>query len=149
MTIVGVGRLPHAGASHPSGSRRDDGQACGGSHPCVTVEALEAPYGERILRLFRDAMRIDDPIARVREIVTLAEELGLEPPPPPQPLPEITPDDVHLVCWIALVPAGGSRSHHAADPRGADLRVSPRREGVMPEQRTRRLDGPRDWRHLQ
>ena len=28
--------------------------------------------------------------------------LGLEPYIPPEPLPEITADDVHLVCWLAL-----------------------------------------------
>jgi hypothetical protein len=34
-----------------------------------------------------------------------ANELGLEPSPPPEPLPDITEDDVHLVCWPAIGPA--------------------------------------------
>lgn len=68
------------------------------------VEAIEAPYGERILRLFRHAMAIEDPTERASEILRLVKELGLEPPPPVTPLPEIGPDDVHLVCWLALVP---------------------------------------------
>jgi hypothetical protein len=68
------------------------------------VEALEAPYAERILRLFRSAMSIDDPQQRAARVVELVDELGLEPPPPPEPLPEINSDDVHLVCWLALVP---------------------------------------------
>lgn len=68
------------------------------------TDALEAPYAERILRLFRDAMTTEDPPARADAILTLVEELGLEPPPPPEPMPEINPSDVHLVCWVALVP---------------------------------------------
>jgi hypothetical protein len=68
------------------------------------VEALEAPYAERILRLFRGAMATEAPDERVDRILELVGELGLEPPPPPEPLPEINPEDVHLVCWLARVP---------------------------------------------
>jgi hypothetical protein len=68
------------------------------------VEALEAPYAERILRLFRNAMSVEDLGERAALILELIKELGLEPPPPPEPLPEINPDDVHLMCWLALVP---------------------------------------------
>jgi hypothetical protein len=68
------------------------------------VEALEAPYAERILRLFRAAMSLEAPRERAQQIIELVDELGLEPPPPPESLPEINPDDVHLVCWLALVP---------------------------------------------
>ena len=32
----------------------------------------------------------------------LATELGLEPAPPPAPLPVIELEDVHLVCWMAI-----------------------------------------------
>lgn len=72
------------------------------------VESLEAPYAERILRPFRSAMAIEAPAERAAAILELVDELGLEPPPPPEPLPEINPDDVHLVCWLALVPTGPS-----------------------------------------
>ncbi|MFD5063825.1 helicase-related protein [Streptomyces sp. NPDC058394] len=69
------------------------------------VERLEAPYSPRILRSFRNA--ITEP-GSVREAVTriadLAERLGLTPQPAPEPLPLITEDDVHLVCWLALLP---------------------------------------------
>jgi hypothetical protein len=68
------------------------------------VEALETPYGERILRLFRNAMAVEGPEERAALVLELIDQLGLEPPPPPDPLPEINPDDVHLVCWLALVP---------------------------------------------
>jgi hypothetical protein len=46
------------------------------------VEALEAPYADRILRLFRTAMAIEDPRERATRILELVDELGLEPPPP-------------------------------------------------------------------
>ncbi len=41
----------------------------------------------------------------MRTIAAYAKDLGLQPSPPPEPLPEITEDDVHLVCWLAIVPA--------------------------------------------
>lgn len=68
------------------------------------VEALEAPYGERILRLFRSALASGEPAEQATQVLELVRELGLEPPPPIERLPEIGPDDVHLVCWLALVP---------------------------------------------
>jgi hypothetical protein len=68
------------------------------------VGALEAPYAERVLRLFRTALSADDPGRCATRVLELVDELGLEPPPPPELLPEINPDDVHLVCWLALVP---------------------------------------------
>jgi hypothetical protein len=44
------------------------------------------------------------PTEQVIAIAQVATELGLEPSPPPEPLPEIDHDDVHLVCWLAIVP---------------------------------------------
>lgn len=67
------------------------------------VEALEAPYAERILKLFRNAMTVEDPAERATRVLELVDELGLEAPPATEPLPEINSDDVHLVCWLALV----------------------------------------------
>jgi hypothetical protein len=40
----------------------------------------------------------------VLAVAQIAAELGLEPSPPPEPLPEIDHDDVHLICWLAIVP---------------------------------------------
>jgi hypothetical protein len=71
------------------------------------VEALEAPYPERIVRTIRSALAAEGTGAeRVEILARTVDELGLEPSPPPEPLPEITEDDVHLVCWIAIVPPG-------------------------------------------
>ena len=44
-----------------------------------------------------------DPTEQAKKILEKIRDLGLEPYVPPKPLPEITENDVHLVCWIALV----------------------------------------------
>ena len=68
-----------------------------------TVDAVCAPYPERIIRTFRAAMDgSDDPAAQAANVLGVVRSLGLEPYVPPKPLPEITLDDVHLVCWLAL-----------------------------------------------
>jgi hypothetical protein len=86
---------------------RRHGPRTGASQEAIdaAVDALETPYGERTLRLFRDAVRHEDPLEQARLILELVEEQGLEPPAPPEPLPEIAPEDVHLICWLAITPA--------------------------------------------
>ena len=70
------------------------------------IEAIEAPYGTRIQKMIREAMRLsDDPARQSAAVAELAKDLGLEPAPPPDPLPVIEIEDVHLVCWIAIVPS--------------------------------------------
>jgi hypothetical protein len=69
------------------------------------VEALQAPYPERVLKMVRAAMSsAAEPAEQVLAIARLAQELGLEPSRPPEPLPEIDESDVHVVCWLAIVP---------------------------------------------
>jgi uncharacterized protein (DUF1778 family) len=73
------------------------------------VDALQAPYPERVVRSIRAALgSADDPQEQVRTIAAYARDLGLQPSPPPEPLPEITDDDIHLVCWLAIVPSAGT-----------------------------------------
>ena len=67
------------------------------------IDSLSAPYPERTIRTVRAAMAAtDDPAEQAEGILGVIRSLGLEPYVPPQPLPEITDDDVHLVCWLAL-----------------------------------------------
>lgn len=69
------------------------------------VEKLEEAYPERIQRQIRAAMRTsEDPVEQAGAVAATVEELGLEPSPPPEPLPPITDDDIHLVCWLSIVP---------------------------------------------
>ena len=67
------------------------------------MDSLAAPYPERTVRTIRAAMSAsDDPAKQAREIIRVIKALGLEPYVPPEPLPEITEEDVHAVCWLAL-----------------------------------------------
>ncbi len=68
------------------------------------IDAIEAPYGARILRMFRDVTAPgESDVERAAAVLTLVRELGLRPAPAPEPLPVIAEDDIHLVCWLALV----------------------------------------------
>jgi superfamily II DNA or RNA helicase len=76
------------------------------------VGRLEAPYSPRILRSFRNAINEPgSPRETVAHIADLAERLGLNPQPAPEPLPVITGDDVHLICWLAILPAAEKAGH--------------------------------------
>ena len=67
------------------------------------IDSLNAPYPERTIRTVRAAMAAsDNPAEQAQEIVRVINALGLEPYKPPKPLPEITPEDVHVVCWLAF-----------------------------------------------
>jgi hypothetical protein len=71
------------------------------------IDALQAPYPERVQREIRRIVVGDrSDVEKVRSLHRLAGELGLAPSPPPEPLPEISENDVHLVCWLAISPAG-------------------------------------------
>ena len=70
------------------------------------VDALQAPYQERVVRSVRSALNADgEPAEKAAAVIAVINDLGLEPYSTPEPLPEITPDDVHLVCWQALTAA--------------------------------------------
>ena len=67
------------------------------------VDTLSAPYPERTVRRFRQAMNeASESVQKARNILAVITELGLEPYTPPEPLPQITLDDVYLVTWLAI-----------------------------------------------
>jgi hypothetical protein len=83
------------------------------------LEKLEEAYPERIQRQIREAMRSsEDPVEQAAVIAARVEDLGLEPSPPPEPLPPIADDDVHLVCWLAIAPPAANET----DGSGAVVR---------------------------
>jgi hypothetical protein len=41
---------------------------------------------------------------KVANLKIVAEEEGLQPPPPPKPLPPIRPEDIQLQVWTAITP---------------------------------------------
>lgn len=94
------------------------------------VEAISAPYPPRIQAVFRTILRTD--ASEQRKADRIAEEaarLGLEPSPPPEPLPVIAEEDIHLVCWQAVTPA------ERAQPPAGEVE-SERADLLAPEQRT-------------
>jgi PLD-like domain/Helicase conserved C-terminal domain/SNF2-related domain len=68
------------------------------------VDRLRAPYPERLVRPIRQAIGQGSPAEQVRRIAQLADELGYEPTQRPEPLPPIVNGDIHLICWLAIVP---------------------------------------------
>ena len=65
--------------------------------------ALQSPYTDRITRLVRKALQNAVTLAAQAEaVLRVVEEQGLTPQPVAAPLPVITADDIHLVCWQAL-----------------------------------------------
>jgi len=72
------------------------------------VARLNGNYNQRTQAAFRGVMRSDaSDQSRADRVAGLADEFGLQPAPPPQPLPAIHLDDVHLVCWLAVSNAEG------------------------------------------
>lgn len=67
------------------------------------IDTINAPYPMRTIQIFQEAIRSsEDPIEQAEKILGVISDLGLEPYEAPDPLPEITPDDVYLVTWLAL-----------------------------------------------
>ena len=66
------------------------------------VDSIGAPWGVRIENQIREAMgevATPDAAARVVEVV---RSLGLQPFQAPEPLPPIAPEEVTLICWMAV-----------------------------------------------
>ena len=70
------------------------------------IDTLQAPYPERILRTFRMALSTGDAAMQAELVVRVIDDLGLQPYEAPEPLPDITDEDLNLVCWIAITPGG-------------------------------------------
>jgi hypothetical protein len=69
----------------------------------LLLDIIESPRPERVLRDVRDVLRMDaTSVEKVHALDALVNEQGLEPVPRPIPMPEITHDDVHLICWLAV-----------------------------------------------
>ena len=67
------------------------------------MDSICAPYPQRTIRTFGAALKSSgDPRRQTQAVLDVIDKLGLEPYIPPRPLPEITIDDIHLVCWMAL-----------------------------------------------
>ncbi|MDP9201758.1 MAG: hypothetical protein M3P26_07480 [Gemmatimonadota bacterium] len=71
------------------------------------IDAVEAPYGPKVLGLIRRAIRSStDGREQAEAVAATVKDLGLAPAEAPRPLPVIVMDDIHLVCWMAVVGIG-------------------------------------------
>jgi hypothetical protein len=68
------------------------------------VDTLSAPYAERVRRQIREALAEETLDGRSAAIAEVVSRLALSPPAAPKALPLIDEDDIHLVCWLAIVP---------------------------------------------
>ena len=67
------------------------------------IDTINAPYPERTIRTFQKAIQsTSNPAEQAEKIIGVIDTYGLEPYVPPDPLPEVTQSDVHLVTWLAL-----------------------------------------------
>lgn len=69
------------------------------------VARLQAPHGHKVQRPIQEVLREHEeaPQEAARRLSELVEELGLQPYQRPKPLDVISEDNIHLVCWMALV----------------------------------------------
>jgi hypothetical protein len=58
----------------------------------------------------------DVPQQQAEHILRVIDELGLQAYEAPEPLPEITDNDIHFVCWLASVPARPDKSEQLLRP---------------------------------
>ena len=68
-------------------------------------DTLNAPYAERVRKQIRAVLTEPESTeTRVAAVIEVVERLALTPPPAPRALPLIDDDDIHLTCWMAIVP---------------------------------------------
>jgi hypothetical protein len=78
------------------------------------LNIVEQPWPRReeamLRERFREAGATDGPppVERVAKLVQWILTVGIEPFQAPEPLPPIGPEDIELVCWLAIAPEGGS-----------------------------------------
>ncbi|MFN0012894.1 MAG: C-terminal helicase domain-containing protein [Phycisphaerales bacterium] len=70
----------------------------------ATLDAIEAPCSMREQSMLRAVFEDThaSPKAKSKAIVEEVEKIGLEPFHAPTPLPPISSEEVHLVCWMAV-----------------------------------------------
>ena len=68
------------------------------------IDTIQAPHAERTIRAIHKASKGSETQTkeRVEAILKEVDRLGLQPYTPPEPLPPIGDDDIHLVVWIAV-----------------------------------------------
>jgi hypothetical protein len=66
---------------------------------------VEAPWPRRKENQIRLAFEEEfdgEATAKARALVETIEKIGVEPFRPPDPLPPIEPEEMRLICWLAI-----------------------------------------------
>lgn len=110
-------------------------------HRCL--DAVESPWSRREENLLRIAWEREFPAPadRARHLVEEVERIGAEPFRPPDPLPPIEREEIHLITWMATPRGGdpavpdpvGARGAARVDPRPREGRRGQRQRAVRPE----------------
>jgi hypothetical protein len=66
------------------------------------VDSIEAPWGARIENQIREAMGDVATSGAAARVIEVVRRLGLQPFQAPEPLPPIEPEEVTLICWMAV-----------------------------------------------
>jgi hypothetical protein len=71
------------------------------------IARLNGRWERAIVRAVREIMRredLDEP-SKVNDLLEFVTETGLPIPEQPEPLPAVRPDDIRVICWMAVTPA--------------------------------------------
>ena len=79
-------------------------------HRCL--DAVESPWSRREENQLRIVWNqdFDSPGEKSKALVDEIERIGAEPFQPPDPLPPIEADEIHLICWMAIEREGETDS---------------------------------------
>ena len=83
---------------------REHGEALTPADRDDLLKRLNTRPGPRLEKAVRELVRAEDdrPARKVTKLRDLALESGMQPARPPDPLPPVTLDDIHLVVWTAV-----------------------------------------------
>lgn len=77
-----------------------------GAEQNFLLQKLNAKWEKEIVDSIRRIVRSNDtPSVQLGKLVEYVQEQGMREPEPIKPLPVITPEDIRVVCWIAVTPA--------------------------------------------
>lgn len=75
------------------------------------LDAIEAPWSLREEKVLRNLWEqvFSSRSEKTAAVIDLVERIGVEPFRAPTPLPPIGESDIHLICWMAIVPDSDAR----------------------------------------
>jgi superfamily II DNA/RNA helicase len=74
------------------------------------LDAIETPWSRREENQLREVWNTEFAATgeKAKALIECVEAIGVEPFLPPEPLPPIDPEEIHLVCWLGIAGGGGT-----------------------------------------